>query len=138
MENRNEDNVIKGLINNVWKGLLILVGGIVLGFVALALVHLIPVDKMYQNMCYVFLIIGMATSYVDFLTYPFVSLGIPLVIWLILDNEEKVIQKLGKMVWNSGFWCAGYAGMWAGKWILGSILLPEAGSLKAALESISY
>lgn len=24
-------------------------GGIVLGFVALALVHLIPVDKMYQN-----------------------------------------------------------------------------------------
>lgn len=315
MENRNEDNVIKRLINNVWKGLLILVGGIVFGFVALALVHLISVDKMYQNvaasrdvinshaqivtgytsttidnftdsimlneaicdidtglidkvvnnyqvnywkgydqqenlfryldgeegyryqgyshywgghqvfiklmlllgdysdililntivqfllvimiiirlqkmgkgyavlpfcitiasmmpvaialcmqlctvyyvmlfgilmlirkyeksphsdMCYVFLVIGMATSYVDFLTYPFVSLGIPLVIWLILDNEEKVIQKLGKMVWNSGFWCAGYAGMWAGKWILGSILLPEAGSLKAALESISY
>lgn len=49
MQNRNEDNVIKRLINNVWKGLLILVGGIVLGFVALALVHLIPVDKMYQN-----------------------------------------------------------------------------------------
>lgn len=92
----------------------------------------------HSDMCYVFLVIGMATSYVDFLTYPFVSLGIPLVIWIILDNEEKVIQKLGKMVWNSGFWCAGYVGMWAGKWILGSILSPESGSLSVAIKSITY
>ena len=33
MENRNEDNVIKGLINNVSKGLLILVGRKAEGFI---------------------------------------------------------------------------------------------------------
>ena len=92
----------------------------------------------HSDMCYVFLVIGMATSYVDFLTYPFISLGIPLVIWLILDNEGKIVLKLGKMIWNSGFWCVGYGGMWAGKWILGSILSPESGSLSMAVKSIIY
>lgn len=88
--------------------------------------------------CFLFLLIGMATSYFDFLTYPFVSLGIPLVIWLLLDQEENVVRKVGRMLWNSAFWCAGYVGMWAGKWILGSIISPESGSLAMAINSILY
>ena len=95
--------------------------------------------KMPQtNICYIFLGIGMATSYVDFLTYPFVSLGIPLVIWLALDEESNIRKKIIRTIWNSAFWCMGYVGMWAGKWLLGSILLPESGSLTVALESIAY
>ncbi len=90
------------------------------------------------NACILFLLIGMATSYVDFLTYPFVSLGLPLVFWLLLDREEKMVRKIGKLLWNSGFWCAGYIGLWAGKWIAGSILSPQSGSLSMAIGSILY
>lgn len=92
----------------------------------------------HADMCLLFLMIGMATSYVDFLTYPFVSLGIPLVFWLMLEQEEKLSRKVGRLLWNSGFWCAGYIGMWAGKWILGSILSPQSGSLGMAINSILY
>lgn len=72
-------------------------------------------------MPFVFLITGMVTSYVDFLTYPVFTLGMPLVVLLVL-SDETAVQKLKKLVQNSIFWVIGYAGMWAGKWVMGSLL----------------
>ncbi len=86
----------------------------------------------------VFLILGMLTSYFDFLTYPFVSLGIPLVVSIMYTDREEWLKRVVLMTKNSGAWCVGYLGMWAGKWILGSILLPESGSLDMAIKSIKY
>lgn len=94
----------------------------------------IPAEKI----CFLFLICGMATSYFDFLTYPFVSLGIPLVFLILFMDGKKLLEQLLCLIWSSALWCIGYVGMWAGKWILGSILLPEAGSFEVALKSISY
>lgn len=91
-----------------------------------------------ERMYLLFLLLGMATSYFDFLTYPFVSLGIPVVLLLVYLNDESLPKRLFYQVQCSIVWCVGYIGMWSGKWILGSILMPEAGSLSEALNSIAY
>lgn len=91
-----------------------------------------------EKMHFLFLILGMCTSYFDFLTYPFASLGIPLVLFLVYIDKEQLRKKLFHVILCSILWCAGYVGMWSGKWLLGSILLPEAGSLSEALKSIAY
>lgn len=96
-------------------------------------------DKIRNERMYVlFLLIGMVTSYFDFLTYPFVSLGIPLVVFLAYLDYEKLVKRFFYIILCSAQWCIGYVGMWAGKWILGSILVPESGSLTAATRSILY
>lgn len=91
-----------------------------------------------ERMYLLFLLLGMSTSYFDFLTYPFVSLGIPLVVFLVYLDKEKLINKFFYIILCSAQWCVGYVGMWAGKWILGSILVPEGGSFKVAIKQIIY
>lgn len=74
----------------------------------------------------VFLVIGMCTSYFDFLTYPIFTLGMPLVILLLcryISEEEKGAIKA--VVLNSIFWGVGYLGFWFEKWVLGSLLTEE-------------
>lgn len=69
---------------------------------------------------YYFMLIGVVTSYVDFLTYPVITLGGALVISMLAGEERiKVIIK------NSVIWCVGYFGMWFGKWVAASIVLQE-------------
>lgn len=70
-----------------------------------------------------FEIIGMTTSYFDFLTYPAITLGVPLTIAILLDSSNKVDSKLLKVIKFSLSWGLGYAGMWCGKWLVSSILL---------------
>jgi len=76
---------------------------------------------------YYFLVIGMATSYLDFLTYPVVTLGFPLVMILMAKQEsgkndyrKKIFQKT---VTDCLCWGTGYVCMWASKWVISSIIL---------------
>lgn len=74
----------------------------------------------------VFLIIGMCTSFFDFLTYPLFTLGMPLVVVLLcmaVSGEERDAVKA--VVLNSVFWGVGYFGFWVEKWILGTLLTEE-------------
>lgn len=74
---------------------------------------------------FVFLIIGMLTCYFDFLTYPVITLGIPLLIWILMENrsKEKTIGQNVKSVFKGSLlWALGYFGIWVGKWIIGSII----------------
>lgn len=73
---------------------------------------------------FLFCAVGMASSYVDLLTYPPVTLGFLLVLYLALRKEEWVDQLRTSIVCMI-LWGMGYAGMWAGKWLVGSILLKE-------------
>lgn len=67
-----------------------------------------------------FLIVGMATSYFDFLTYPLVTLGFPLCVYLYFHGES-----IGRSIWKicrySFQWFEGYMGLWALKWILADL-----------------
>lgn len=68
-----------------------------------------------------FLTVGAMTSYVDLLTYPIVSLGIPLIVWLSLQ-EKKLAVEVRACIQLSAFWGVGYAGMWGMKWLLASVI----------------
>lgn len=68
-----------------------------------------------------FLLVGICTSYFDFLTYPIATLGLPLCIWLLLVQSKN--NRLIQLIINSLFWTFGYLGMWAEKWVLATWIL---------------
>ena len=84
-----------------------------------------------------FLITGAVTGYLDLLTYPLVTLGLPAVLWFSLNNSDNIKENLKKIVFISAFWTIGYSVMWSSKWVLGSIITGE-NILKEAAGSIQF
>lgn len=73
-----------------------------------------------------FLMIGMTTSYFDFLTYPLFTLGIPLLFLVICMGGSEQENMLPVMAIKSAVcWAIGYIGMWVEKWILCTLLTGE-------------
>lgn len=71
---------------------------------------------------YFFLIVGMLTSYFDLLTYPIVTLGVPLALLLCMNRREAGLAFLFA---SCLAWSVGYLGLWALKWVVGSLLVGE-------------
>ena len=70
---------------------------------------------------YIFFIVGAITSVFDFLTFPLVTLGFPLIIYICLyDRSFK--NNVACVIKNSLLWGLGYVGMFLGKWILATVL----------------
>ena len=89
---------------------------------------------------YLFMTLGLLTSYCDLLTYPLFTWGMPLIWWLIMNEApdsgaaKDMVKKnrrtdalfYVKQVVFSGFaWIAGYAGMWIMKWIIATQALGQ-------------
>lgn len=72
-----------------------------------------------------FQLIGMCASYFDLLTYPAASLGVPLVCILLLGADRDSWTKVKNVVCLSVSWGFGYGAMWAGKWILSTLVLRD-------------
>lgn len=72
-----------------------------------------------------FLCVGMLTSYMDFLTYPVVTLSFPLILCFALSDYRKVLEGIRRLLQYSVLWCIGYGGMWASKWILATVFTGE-------------
>lgn len=68
-----------------------------------------------------FLVTGILTSFMDYLTYPLFTFGMPLVILVVLERSSGW-GKFMRVVEAGFYWGFGYLGMWLGKWSLGSIL----------------
>lgn len=68
-----------------------------------------------------FLLAGMATAYFDFLTWPLVTLGFPLCVYLYL-KETPVREKLRRAAAFCAEWGVGYGGFWALKWVIADTL----------------
>ena len=68
------------------------------------------------------LVTGMATSYVDFLTYPLITLGVPLAVHAVLRGRGGWRRAVADVAALSLTWGVGYVGMWAGKWVLCTLL----------------
>ena len=81
-----------------------------------------------------FLIVGILTSYFDFLTYPIVTLGIPLCCYFLLEND-RAWNNIKKLIGFCASWGIGYAGMWAAKWVIADLTL-HTGTIKDAIWSI--
>jgi hypothetical protein len=78
--------------------------------------------KAKRSFYLLFLLTGMATSYVDFLTYPLITLGVPLTVYLVMRGRRTAKRALLDVAGLSVVWGIGYVGMWAGKWALCTLL----------------
>ncbi len=67
----------------------------------------------------IFLLTGCATSYFDLLTFPLLTWGAPLALWVYLYYENTIKENILHEIEISFFWGMGYLGMWASKWVLG-------------------
>ena len=67
-----------------------------------------------------FFTIGGCTSFLDFLTVPIVTLGLPLTIYILSSNitiKKSIVVIKGSLVWGLG-----YGLIWASKWIIGGAI----------------
>lgn len=72
-----------------------------------------------------FVMVGMCTSWLDFLTYPSTSLIIPLTFILFAEENNDIKKNIEKIFWLSLAWGIGYVGMWAMKWILSTLIMDQ-------------
>lgn len=87
----------------------------------------------------VFLLVGIATAYMDFLTYPIVTLGMPLCFYLV-QNMDKTLhwwKRIRQAFWMCACWGVGYIGMWGMKWVVAEITC-QTGTLRQAVWSVIY
>jgi len=68
-----------------------------------------------------FLMIGVATAFFDLMTYPLVSLGVPLILYLLLSSKNLKDNFIHVILFSVD-WVAGYAGMWISKWLIGTVI----------------
>ncbi len=68
-----------------------------------------------------FLFIGIITAYVDFLTFPIITLGINLILVLSLRKDD-LRQAFKALLFATLSWVIGYFGMWVGKWVVSYLL----------------
>lgn len=85
------------------------------------------------------LVVGLVTSYLDFLTYPIVTLCVPLA---FLDSFARkdtitIFQYIVDRCMTIMYWGIGYVGMWAGKWVIASLIAGE-NIIKDAILSALY
>ena len=79
---------------------------------------------------YLFLITGMVTVYLDFLSAETLTLVVPLILILRVwrkraDNRYGCREQWGFFLKSAGLWAIGYVGMWVSKWIIASAVLHE-------------
>ena len=69
-----------------------------------------------------FTILGIVTAYLDFLTYPLVTYGVPLALLLVMNKKQPFFAQI-KTIVSAGFaWILGFAGMWLGKGVVGTLI----------------
>ena len=93
-----------------------------------------------NNYIYFFLIIGIVTAFLDFLTYPVTAFDISLCVCMLMNkkfffssNPVEVLKKLAAYAFAWGF---GYGGMWIGKWIVATT--KDLNVFRSAINRIAY
>jgi len=72
--------------------------------------------------CVYYMFVGVLASYLDLLTFPIITLGIPLLLLISFRNNSSVWENLKSVLMYSAAWTFGYGGFWALKWVLGTII----------------
>lgn len=82
-------------------------------------ISLIKKVKNHRRTDVLFLVLGAVTCYFDLLTAPVMTLGVPLLIWVILQpNVLDLFQKIKTVLGYSILWAVGYIASWLFKWLL--------------------
>lgn len=87
-----------------------------------------------ENVNYLsFFIIGGLTSFFDLLTTPLLTLGIPILMYLMINKKEISFKKMIILCIN---WGLGYGLIWLSKWVIASIILDK-NIMENALDAIA-
>lgn len=78
-----------------------------------------------KHICELFFVIGSITSFVDLLTAPLITLGLPLIVYLLLLQKEqkKLKDVLISLIKVCFLWAMGYAFTWIAKWVITELML---------------
>lgn len=82
------------------------------------------IDK--ENLsAYVFFIIGAVASFLDLLTVPLITIGIPMAVYIMLRNKRTALENFLEVIKGSIIWALGYGLTWGSKWVIATIVLKE-------------
>lgn len=70
-----------------------------------------------------FICVGIVTNWLDLLTYPLLTLGMPLALLIVIARKNRKGAGVGFVLILSIAWGAGYGGMWLLKWLMASVVL---------------
>ena len=82
-----------------------------------------------------FLMLGIFTSFFDFLTYPITTFALPYILGTVLLWKDDKKRQINRLFTSGVIWCIGYVGMWSMKWVLASCFTGE-NVIESALNSI--
>lgn len=77
-----------------------------------------------KSYVYFFLLIGILTSFFDFLTYPIVPIGICLC-WMVTNSDGNLMKNVKKVIAGGLSWGCGYGLFWASKWLITTLVTSE-------------
>ena len=75
-----------------------------------------------DDVCLALLVLGVVTSFCDLLVTPVLTLGLPLVCWLLEQRLRAGTRQCGIVVGGSLTWGVGYLLCWASKWVLAGLV----------------
>lgn len=95
--------------------------------------------KKEKYITYFFFIIGAIATYFDLLTYPLITMGIPLVVTLLFENRKKtdLLNMFLKAIHLGILWAMGYGLLFFTKWVIASIILQK-NAIAIALDAILF
>lgn len=85
----------------------------------------IPQERMDEMTPFLFLNLGIAAAYFDFLTYPVAVFGVPAVVLTVRKSGQPFLTRMVSLIVCGLCWGFGFAGMWGSKWVLASLLTRE-------------
>jgi len=89
------------------------------------LLLLLKKDWTKEQILYIFVCDGILVAFFDFLTYPYVAVAIPLLVYYLLHKEGDIKNDFITMFLQGISFIFGYAGMWAMKWIYATLFTSE-------------
>lgn len=91
-----------------------------IAFISMILIMRFPLlTNSLSNVLCTFFVIGGITSYFDFLTTPQLTLGLPLIIYMLIRRPENSWKMIILICIT---WGLGYGILWASKWLMGYLL----------------
>lgn len=107
-------------------------------FASILVIYMNEHSKMsLRNTVLVFTVVGAVINYLDFLTFPIITLGIPLCLLVALKIHSDSFCGLSCCLCSIFSWAYGYGLMWVSKWFLGSLLTGE-NLFREALAAAEY
>jgi len=105
-----------------------------ISMIAQIIILMCDIKKWHININYLFFIIGSVTCFLDVLTTPIMTIGLPLIIYCLLNEDKIKIKDIIKIII---VWGIGYVSTWALKWVIIDLLYNR-NILQIAIEQALY